>query len=59
MNTGAPYPQPFTGAEGFDPYTPLLRAYENDRVHIRALVGAHHEGHVFNIQGVKWPTEPH
>ncbi len=59
VSTGAPYPPPFTGAEGFDPYTPLLRAYEHDLVHIRALVGAHHEGHSFNIQGVKWPMEPH
>ena len=59
MSTGSPYPLAFAGAEDFDPYTPLLRAYENDRVHIRSLVGAHHEGHAFNIQGVKWPTEPH
>ena len=59
VSTGASYPLPFAGAEGFDPYTPMLRAYENDRVHIRALVGAHHEGHVFNMQGVKWPVEPH
>ena len=59
VNTGAPYPQPFAGAQDFDPYTPLLRAYEHDRVHIRTLVGAHHEGHVFNVQGVKWPAEPH
>jgi hypothetical protein len=59
VNIGTPYPAPFLGAEAFDPYTPLLRAYENDRIHIRALVGAHHEGHAFNIQGVKWPTEPH
>jgi hypothetical protein len=59
VNTGAPYPQPFFGAEDFDPYTPLLRAYEHDRIHIRTLVGAHHEGHVFNVQGVKWPIEPY
>jgi hypothetical protein len=59
VSTGAPYPQPFAGAENFDPYTPLLRAYEHDLIHIRALVGAHHEGHVFNIQGTKWPSEPH
>jgi len=41
-----------------DPYTPLLRAYENDRVQIRVLVGAHEEGHNFNIHGVKWLFEP-
>lgn len=33
------YPGPFTGAGDFDPYTPLLRAYENDRVQVRVLVG--------------------
>ena len=52
------YPGPFAGAGGTDPYTPLIRAYENDRVVIRALVGAHHNGHVFNLQGLKWLTEP-
>ncbi len=41
-----------------DPYTPLLRAYENDRVQIRILVGAHEEGHNFNIHGIKWLFEP-
>jgi hypothetical protein len=41
-----------------DPFTPLLRAYENDRVQIRVLVGAHEEGHNFNIHGVKWLFEP-
>ena len=43
---------------GKDPFTPLLRAYENDRVQIRVLVGAHEEGHNFNIHGVKWLFEP-
>ncbi len=41
-----------------DPYTPLLRAYENDRVQIRVLVGAHEEGHNFSINGIKWLFEP-
>ncbi|MDT7603014.1 MAG: manganese oxidase, partial [Acidobacteriota bacterium] len=41
-----------------DPYTPLLRAYENDKVQIRVLVGAHEEGHNFNIHGIKWLFEP-
>ncbi|HEX2253496.1 MAG TPA: copper oxidase [Thermoanaerobaculia bacterium] len=41
-----------------DPYTPLLRAYENDRVQIRILVGAHEEGHNFSIHGIKWLFEP-
>jgi manganese oxidase len=57
--SGSPFsfPPPFTGAQGQDPYTPLLRVYENDRVQIRALVGAHHEPHVFNLQGLMWQTE--
>jgi len=41
-----------------DPYTPLLRAYENDRVQIRILVGAHEEGHNFSVHGIKWLQEP-
>ena len=40
------------------PYTPLLRAYENDRVQIRILVGAHEEGHNFSVHGIKWLFEP-
>ena len=36
-----------------DPYTPLLRAYENDRVQIRILVGGHEEGHDFSVHGIK------
>ena len=32
------FPGPFTDAQPLDPYTPLLRAYENDRVQIRTLV---------------------
>jgi hypothetical protein len=41
-----------------DPYTPLLRAYENDKVEIRTLVGAHLSSHSFQIHGVKWWPEP-
>ena len=57
--TGSPFlfPGPFTDAQPLDPYTPLLRAYENDRVQIRTLVGAHHLPHVFNLQGLMWQTE--
>ena len=41
-----------------DPFTPLMRAYENDRVQIRILVGAHEEGHNFSVHGMKWMFEP-
>jgi hypothetical protein len=42
----------------YDPYTPLLRGYQNDRVQVRALVGAHTQSHSFTIHGVKWLYEP-
>ena len=41
-----------------DPYTPLLQAYEHDKVSVRILVGAHEEGHNFSINGMKWLFEP-
>ncbi|HWS88130.1 MAG TPA: hypothetical protein VN282_14265, partial [Pyrinomonadaceae bacterium] len=41
-----------------DPFTPLLRAYEDDNVQIRILVGAHEESHNFEVQGIKWKFEP-
>jgi hypothetical protein len=43
---------------GYDPYTPLLRAYENDNIQVRTLVGAHQLSHTFNLHGVKWYFEP-
>ncbi|HKI00570.1 MAG TPA: copper oxidase [Thermoanaerobaculia bacterium] len=51
--------QPLTAdLDAYDPFTPMLRAYENDRVQVRVLVGAHEEGHNFSIHGVKWLFEP-
>jgi len=41
-----------------DPYTPLLRAYQGDKIQIRTLVGAHLTSHFFNIHGIKWYFEP-
>jgi hypothetical protein len=54
------YPQvPLTaGMTGPDPYMPLLRAYENDRVQIRTLVGAHVTTHPFMLHGLNWLYEP-
>ena len=58
LNTTGPLP-PLTSDVGpYDPFTPLLRAYENDEVQVRVLVGAHEEGHNFTINGVKWLFEP-
>ena len=41
-----------------DPYTPLFRAYENDKIQIRTLVGAHVTSHFFNLHGLNWLFEP-
>lgn len=45
-------------ARDADPYTPLLSVYENDRVQIRTLVGAHTMTHSFRINGLNWLYEP-
>jgi hypothetical protein len=42
----------------YDPFTPLMRAYENDRVQIRVITASQEEGHNFSIHGVKWLFEP-
>ncbi len=52
------YPPLTGGVQAGDPYTPLLRAYEDDKVQVRILVGGHEEGHNFSINGVKWLFEP-
>ena len=52
------YPALTPGLNGGDPFTPLLRAYEDDQVQIRILVGAHEEGHNFGVHGIKWKYEP-
>ncbi|HEY9282802.1 MAG TPA: hypothetical protein VIP46_05060 [Pyrinomonadaceae bacterium] len=52
------YPALTPDVGGGDPFTPLLRAYENDPVQIRILVGAHEEGHNFGVHGIKWKYEP-
>ncbi|HKE55890.1 MAG TPA: hypothetical protein VKB46_04280 [Pyrinomonadaceae bacterium] len=41
-----------------DPFTPLLRAYQNDNVQVRTLVGAHVFAHQFNLDGPIWFSEP-
>ncbi|HKP12693.1 MAG TPA: copper oxidase, partial [Blastocatellia bacterium] len=41
-----------------DPFTPLFKVYEGDRVQVRVLQGAQEEQHVMNIHGVKWLFEP-
>jgi hypothetical protein len=58
LNTTGPYPPLTADVSPYDPFTPLLRAYENDNVEVRVLVGAHEEGHNFSINGIKWLFEP-
>ena len=41
-----------------DPVTPLMRAYQNDNVQVRVLVGAHVFAHQFNLMGPTWFAEP-
>jgi hypothetical protein len=41
-----------------DPFTPMMRAYEHDRVQIQVLVGGFEEGHNFGVHGIKWLFEP-
>jgi manganese oxidase len=59
FNVQPPFYPPLTAdVQPGDPFTPLLRAYENDPVQIRTLVGAHEEGHNFGVNGIKWLFEP-
>jgi hypothetical protein len=59
LNVQPAFYPPLTGSiKPGDPYTPLLRAYEDDKVQVRILVGAHEEGHNFAINGIKWLFEP-
>jgi hypothetical protein len=39
---------------GGDPFTPMLRTFDGDRVHIKAQAGAHEEEHHLMMHGLKW-----
>jgi manganese oxidase len=52
------FKQAVNAAPNGDPITPLLRAYQNDRVQVRVLVGAHMFAHQFNLEGPRWFSEP-
>ncbi|HSR69730.1 MAG TPA: copper oxidase [Acidobacteriota bacterium] len=41
-----------------DPFTPLLRAFEEDPVIVKILVGGQEEEHNFSVHGLKWLFEP-
>jgi hypothetical protein len=40
-------------AEG-DPFTPMMRALDGDRVHMKVQTGAHEEEHTKIVHGLKW-----
>jgi len=56
--SGFKFSSPFAGAGPLDPYTPLLRAYQGDKVQVRVLVGGYLFNHNFAFHGVKWLFEP-
>jgi hypothetical protein len=56
LNTRGPYAAR-PGTLPRDPYTPLMRTYEDDRILIRLLVGAHEEGHNWGINSTRWLHE--
>jgi len=60
LNVAEPnYPSPLTAdVQGTDPYTPMMRAYEDDDVRVRTLVGAHEGEHNFSMHGIRWLFEP-
>jgi hypothetical protein len=52
------YPPLSADVAGGDPFTPMFRAYQGDKIQVRMLVGAHEEGHVHIVNGIKWLQEP-
>ena len=53
---GTQFP-PHINAAGFtggDPFTPMMRSYSGDLVHVKIQAGAHEEEHNATIHGVKW-----
>src|SRR5712692_2427561 len=53
------FPKPITsGMSAFDPFTPLARVYEGDKVQVRVLPGAHMSPLYFTVNGVNWLFEP-
>ena len=46
------------GRQHGDPATPLLQAYDGDRVQIRLIQGAQEEQHVFTMHGARWLAQP-
>ena len=59
LNTQPAWVPPLTlDVKPGDPATPMMRAYEDDRVQVRVLVGGFEESHNFGVQGMRWLFEP-
>jgi len=43
-----------TALSGGDPFTPTMRAFDLDRVHVKMQAGGQEEEHSFLIHGLKW-----
>jgi FtsP/CotA-like multicopper oxidase with cupredoxin domain len=59
--TKASWPVLTKGMQAFDPFTPLLEVYQNERFRVRLLAGAHEHEHSFLLHGLNWhfmPAEP-
>lgn len=52
------YPALTPGVLDGDPFTPLMRVAEGDKVQIRVQVGSTEEGHNMSLHGIKWLFEP-
>ena len=52
------YPPLSLDVSGTDPFTPIMRAYQGDKVQVRMVVGAHEETHMTQMNGLKWLQEP-
>ena len=48
------YPPLTSDVRAGDPFTPMMRAYENDKVVVRFMEGATEEGHNWTIHGLRW-----
>jgi hypothetical protein len=44
----------FAALAGGDPFTPMLRSFEGDRVHVKVQAGGHEEEHTKMFHGLKW-----
>ncbi|HEU0040819.1 MAG TPA: hypothetical protein VFQ15_00575, partial [Jiangellaceae bacterium] len=51
------YPPLTADVKAGDPYTPMMRAYEGDRIRLKLQVGATEEGHNASLWATKWRQE--